>query len=111
LEEMIVRLKQAKIPLVLAGITLPPNYGPDYVKPFTAIFPELAKEYHVRLLPFLLVHVYQNHGMMQPDGIHPNGAGNEVVAKDVFDLIRPLLTRGRRSKNVGMLLGMHLQQG
>jgi acyl-CoA thioesterase-1 len=111
LEEMIVRLKQAKIPLVLAGITLPPNYGPDYVKPFTAIFPELAKEYHVRLLPFLLVHVYQNHGMMQPDGIHPNGAGNEVVAKDVFDLIRPLLTRGRGNKNVGMLLGMHLQQG
>jgi acyl-CoA thioesterase I len=98
LQEMIARLKQAKIPLVLAGITLPPNYGPDYVKPFTAMFPQLATEYHVKLLPFLLVHVYQNPGMMQPDGIHPNGAGNEVVAKDVFDLIRPLLTRDRRNK-------------
>lgn len=95
LEEMITRLKQAKIPVVLAGITLPPNYGPDYVKPFTAMFPELAKEYHVKLLPFLLVHVYQNPGMMQPDGIHPNGAGNEVIAKDVFELIRPLLTKRR----------------
>ena len=49
-----------------AGITLPPNYGPDYVKPFTAMFPQLAKEYKVKLLPFLLVHVYQNPGMMQP---------------------------------------------
>lgn len=111
LEAMIVRLKQAKIPFVLAGITLPPNYGPDYVKPFTAMFPELARQYHVKLLPFLLVHVYQNPGMMQPDGIHPNGAGNEVVAKDVFDLIRPLLTRDRGNKKVGMLFGIPTQRG
>jgi acyl-CoA thioesterase I len=104
LEEMITRFKQAKIPVVLAGITLPPNYGPDYVKPFTAMFPELAKQYRIKLLPFLLVHVYQNPGMMQPDGIHPNGAGNEVIAKDVFDLIRPLLTRDGNNRKVGMLL-------
>src|SRR6185312_7138044 len=54
LTEMIERLQAAHIPLVLAGITLPPNYGPDYVKPFTAIFPSLAKKYNVRFLPFLL---------------------------------------------------------
>jgi acyl-CoA thioesterase I len=101
LEEMIVRLKQAKIPAVLAGITLPPNYGPEYVKPFTAMFPELAKQYHLKLLPFLLVHVYQNPGMMQPDGIHPSGAGNEVIAKDIFELIKPLLKRDGVQK-VGM---------
>ena len=111
LEEMIGRLKQAKIPLVLAGITLPPNYGPDYVKPFTAMFPDLAKEHRVKLLPFLLIHVYQSPEMMQPDGIHPNGAGNEVVAKDVFDLIRPLLTRERGNKKVGILFGMPTQRG
>jgi acyl-CoA thioesterase I len=104
LEEMITRLKRAKIPVVLAGITLPPNYGPDYVKPFTAMFPELAKQHHIKLLPFLLAHVYQNSGMMQPDGIHPNGAGNEVIAKDVFDLIKPLLTRDRGNKKVGTRL-------
>jgi acyl-CoA thioesterase-1 len=104
LEEMITRFKQAKVPVVLAGITLPPNYGPDYVKPFTAMFPELAKQYHIKLLPFLLAHVYQNPGMMQPDGIHPNGAGNEVIAKDVFDLIKPLLTRDSSNKKVGALL-------
>jgi acyl-CoA thioesterase I len=104
LEEMITRLKRAKIPVVLAGITLPPNYGPDYVKPFTAMFPELAKQHHIKLLPFLLAHVYKNSGMMQPDGIHPNGAGNEVIAKDVFDLIKPLLTRDRGNKKVGTRL-------
>jgi acyl-CoA thioesterase I len=104
LEEMITRLKRAKVPVVLVGITLPPNYGPDYVKPFTAMFPELAKQHHIKLLPFLLAHVYQNSGMMQPDGIHPNGAGNEVIAKDVFDLIKPLLTRDRGNKKVGTRL-------
>jgi acyl-CoA thioesterase-1 len=96
LEEMIVRLKKAGIRVVLLGITLPPNYGPDYVKPFTALFPELAKKYNLRLLPFLLVHVYRNSAMMQADGIHPNGEGNKIVAQDVFDLIQPLLTPPRK---------------
>jgi acyl-CoA thioesterase-1 len=91
LAEMIERLQAAHIPLVLAGITLPPNYGPDYVKPFTAIFPSLAKKYNVRFLPFLLEHVYADAKLMQPDGIHPSEAGNRIVAKDVFELIKPLL--------------------
>jgi acyl-CoA thioesterase-1 len=91
LAEMIEKLQAAKIPLVLAGITLPPNYGPEYVKPFTAIFPSLAQEYKVRYLPFLLQHVYADPKLMQPDGIHPSEAGNRIVAKDVFELIRPLL--------------------
>jgi acyl-CoA thioesterase I len=93
LEEMIVKLKAAQIPVVLLGITLPPNYGPEYVKPFTAMFPALAKKNKLTLMPFLLVHVYRNSNLMRPDGIHPNGQGNDIVAKDVFDLIRPLLKR------------------
>lgn len=94
LEEMIGRLKEAKIPMVLAGITLPPNYGSDYVKPFTAIFPALAKKYQLKLIPFLLIHVYQDPNLMQPDGIHPNGTGNKIVAQDIFNLIEPLLKPG-----------------
>jgi acyl-CoA thioesterase-1 len=93
LAEMIERLQAAKIRVVLLGITLPPNYGPDYVEPFTKMFPELAKKYHLAYMPFLLAHVYEHPEMMQPDGIHPNGAGNQVVARDVFELIRPLLSR------------------
>jgi acyl-CoA thioesterase I len=93
LEDMITRLRQANIPVVLLGITLPPNYGPDYVRPFTAVFPELAKQYHLRFMPFLLINVYQHPEMMQPDGIHPNGEGNKVVAADVFHLIQPMLRR------------------
>ncbi len=93
LQEMIERLKNAHIRLVLLGITLPPNYGPEYVKPFTAMFPELAKQYQVPYMPFLLLHIYQNRDLMQPDGIHPNGEGNKIVARDVFELIRPILQK------------------
>jgi acyl-CoA thioesterase-1 len=93
LNEMIQRIQAAKIPLVLLGITLPPNYGPDYVNPFTALFPELAAKYKIKLMPFLLIHVYQNRTLMQPDGIHPNEAGNVIVAQDVFHLIQPLLKK------------------
>jgi acyl-CoA thioesterase-1 len=57
------------------------------------MFPVLAKKYKLTLMPFLLVHVYRDSNLMRPDGIHPNGQGNEIVAKDVFNLIRPALTR------------------
>jgi acyl-CoA thioesterase-1 len=96
LEEMIRILQKQAIPIVLLGITLPPNYGPDYVKPFTAMFPELAAQYHLKLMPFLLIHVYQSRSLMQPDGIHPNGDGNKIVARDVFELIKPNLAQGSR---------------
>jgi acyl-CoA thioesterase-1 len=91
LEEMISRVQAANIPLVLLGITLPPNYGPDYVKPFTAMFPQLAKKYQIASLPFLLSNVYQDPKLMQPDGIHPNSDGNRIVAQDVFQLISKML--------------------
>ena len=91
LEDMMVRLKEAGVPFALLGITLPPNYGADYVKSFTEMYPQLAKKYHAKFIPFLLLNVYRIPGMMQPDGIHPSGAGNKIVAKDVFTLIQPLL--------------------
>jgi acyl-CoA thioesterase-1 len=93
LQDMITRLKAAHLNVLLLGITLPPNYGPEYVKQFTSMYPELAKQDHLRYMPFLLVNVYQHPEMMQGDGIHPNGAGNHVLAKDVFELIRPMLVK------------------
>jgi acyl-CoA thioesterase-1 len=92
LADMIERLRSAQIPIVLLGITLPPNYGPEYVTTFTAIFPELAKRYQLKLMPFLLLHVYRTPRLMQSDGVHPSGEGNKIVAQDVFDLILPMLT-------------------
>lgn len=93
LELMIQNLQSAGLKIVLLGITLPPNYGPEYVQNFTAMYPALAKKYKLPLIPFLLENVYRDRSLMQPDGIHPNGAGNRIVAQNVFDLIAPLLRK------------------
>jgi acyl-CoA thioesterase-1 len=91
LETMIQRLQASGTNVLLLGITLPPNYGPEYIKPFTAMYTDLARQYHLPVMPFLLAHVYQDKSLMQPDGIHPSNAGNEVVARDVFKFIEPEL--------------------
>jgi acyl-CoA thioesterase-1 len=93
LDEMISKLKAAGCSIVLLGITLPPNYGPDYIHAFNAMYGDLSHKYKIPLFPFLLVDVYNHPDMMQPDGIHPNSAGNKVVAQDVFRTIEPVLKR------------------
>jgi acyl-CoA thioesterase-1 len=77
--------------VVLAGITLPPNYGPDYIHQFNATYALLAKKYHVPMLPFLLQGVFGVPGMMQADQTHATDAGNRIVAQNVLTLITPLL--------------------
>jgi len=77
--------------VALAGITLPPDYGPDYIAKFNAMYPALAKQYKVPLLPFLLKDVYGVPGDMQDDATHATAQGNKQVAANVAGLIEPLL--------------------
>ena len=93
LSRMIEALQASGAKVVLAGITLPPDYGADYVNEFTATYPVLSKKYDVPVLPFLLRDVYGVAGMMQADGIHATDKGNEVVAKNVLPLVEPLLRK------------------
>jgi acyl-CoA thioesterase-1 len=80
-----------EIVVLLAGMKLPPNYGPDYTKQFEGIFTELAREKGVALIPFLLDGVAADPALNLPDGIHPNAQGYEVVARTVVDGLTPLL--------------------
>ncbi len=93
LSRMIQALQASGAKVLLAGITLPPDYGADYVNDFTATYPLLAKKYAVPVLPFLLQNVYGVAGLMQADGIHATDKGNEVVAKNVLPLVEPLLKK------------------
>ena len=83
--------KQSGARVLLAGMKMPPNYGPDYTAAFEAIFPALAKQYRVALLPFLLEGVAANPDLNLPDGIHPNARGTEIVARNVFAALLPML--------------------
>ncbi len=93
LATMIAELKKAGAKVVLAGITLPPDYGPDYVKAFTENYPVLGRRYDVPVIPFILKDVYGIDGMMQADNIHATDQGNEVVARNVAPVVESQLKR------------------
>src|SRR5512133_70722 len=77
--------------VVLAGVQLPENYGKTYRTAFAGIFPRLAKDYRVPLLPFLLEGVAMNPRLNQPDGIHPTAEGARIVADHVWTALDPTL--------------------
>ena len=91
LAQMIEQLQGSGAKVVLAGMTLPPNYGPAYIGKFQAIYKELAGRYKLALIPFLLQGVGGNNALMQRDGLHPNAEGARVVAATVLKALLPLL--------------------
>jgi acyl-CoA thioesterase I len=74
--------------VILAGLKAPPNYGDKFAKEFEAIFPELAAKHKIALMPFFLEGVAGNPALNLPDGIHPNGKGYQLVAKNVFETVK-----------------------
>lgn len=79
---MLDELKKRDIPVVLTGMMVPPNLGPDYAAQFNRIWPDMAKEYGATLDPFILAGVIGNRALMLPDGIHPNAQGvDRIVAR------------------------------
>ncbi len=94
LEQMILELQKSGAKVVLAGMTLPPNYGPDYIHNFEQIYVDLAKKFKLVRIPFLLEGVVlSGPGLMQQDGMHATAKGNEKVAATVYKYVAPLLTK------------------
>jgi acyl-CoA thioesterase-1 len=83
--------------LVLAGMLAPPNLGSEYTRRFRAIYPAVAKASGAALVPFLLEGVAGVPHLNQADGIHPTAAGQEIVADNVWRVLRPLLGEARRA--------------
>jgi acyl-CoA thioesterase-1 len=79
--------------VVLAGVQIPENYGADYRRQFSAIFPQLAREKKLTYLPFLLEDVAMRPELNQGDRIHPNAAGHKVVADHVWKVLEPVLAK------------------
>lgn len=79
--------------IVLAGMQIPPNMGPAYATEFKQVYPTLAATNHLPLIPFLLEGVGGNRRLNQPDGIHPTPAGHRLLARNVWQVLGPLLTK------------------
>lgn len=86
-----VRAKNPETKIVLTGMQIPPNMGNEYASGFRNIFPELAEKNDIYLVPFLLEDVGGNPELNQADGIHPTAEGQEILAKNVWEVLAPIV--------------------
>ena len=95
LAAILAKARAAHLPTLLAGMRAAPNLGPEYDHAFDAIYPDLAKAYHVALYPFFLDGVAGDPKLNQPDGLHPNAEGVEVIVQRILPAVEGLLKQAR----------------
>lgn len=93
LAAILERARDRKVPVIFAGMEAPPNYGAEYTREFRKVYSDLADEYDVRFIPFLLHGVAGDASLNQADGIHPNARGAEIIADLVWKELEPELRR------------------
>ena len=93
LAKIIEQIKARGLKVLLAGMEAPRNMGEDYVTAFGSIYPDLAAQYDVLLYPFFLEGAALNDGLMQKDGIHPNGEGVAVIVENMLPKVEALLAQ------------------
>ena len=86
-----VRKKYPEVEIILAGMQIPPNLGPEYAEDFKNMFPELARENDLHLIPFLLEGVAGIPELNQQDRIHPTAEGYDIIAENVWEVLAPVL--------------------
>lgn len=86
-----VREKNPNVEIILAGMQIPPNLGPEYTSNFRELFPEIAEDNNIHLIPFLLEGVAGDPSLNQQDGIHPTAEGYDIVAENVWEVLQPVL--------------------
>jgi acyl-CoA thioesterase-1 len=95
LDQILTRLQDAHIRVLLAGITLPPNYGPAYIRQFQQVFRTLAARHRVAFVPMIYKNLIHVPGTIQGDGIHPTVKGSRIIAETLLPALKPLLRKGR----------------
>jgi acyl-CoA thioesterase-1 len=93
LDQVLTALQQAHIKTLLAGITLPPNYGPDYIRSFDQVFRNLAATHRAAFVPMIYKNLVNVPGTIQADGIHPTAKGSIIIANTIFPALAPLLRK------------------
>jgi acyl-CoA thioesterase-1 len=86
-----VKDKNPEVEIVLVGMQMPPNMGPDYTSTFRELFPKLAEKNRLQLVPFLLDGVGGHSELNQADGIHPTAEGQEILARNVWAVLKAVI--------------------
>jgi acyl-CoA thioesterase-1 len=95
LDAVLTALENAHIKILLAGITLPPNYGQEYIRQFELIYRDLAKQHHVAFVHMIYINLVSVPGTIQEDGIHPTAKGSEIIARTLLPVLEPMLRKGQ----------------
>jgi acyl-CoA thioesterase-1 len=93
LDTVLTALDSAHVRVLLAGITLPPNYGADYIQSFDTVFKDIAARHHPAFVPMIYKDLVNVPGTIQPDGIHPTAKGSEIIAQTLLPALTPLLKK------------------
>jgi acyl-CoA thioesterase-1 len=93
LAAMVQLAQAAGAQVLLVGMRIPPNYGPRYTDGFARVFPDVASQYHVPLVPFMLQNVALDPQRMQQDGVHPNARGEPPVLETIWPQLSSLLKK------------------
>src|SRR4051812_40656426 len=101
LEDILRRLQDRRVPVLLCGMRAPRNLGSDYVRRFDAIYPELAAQYGVLLYPFFLEEIAVNSALNQGDGLHPTAAGIEVIVSRILPKVEELVGKASERRKRG----------
>jgi acyl-CoA thioesterase I len=91
LTTIVERARDRGVLVVIAGMQAPPNFGEEYTAAFRQAFVDVARQHRTPFIPFLLDKVAGQAPLNQPDGIHPNARGAEIVADTVWRALRPIL--------------------
>jgi len=91
LDQVLTTLEAANIKILLAGITLPPNYGKDYIESFDQVFRDLAAKHHTAFIPMIYKNLINVPNTIQQDGIHPTAKGSNILADTLIPALKPLL--------------------
>ncbi|MBB3212123.1 acyl-CoA thioesterase-1 [Herbaspirillum sp. Sphag1AN] len=91
LQAMIDMARQAKAKVLLVGMQIPPNYGPDYTRQFANLFPQAAQQNKLALVPFLLQNVADKPALFQADHLHPIEQAQPTLLDNVWPHLKPLV--------------------
>ena len=95
LDAVLTALENAHIKTLLAGITLPPNYGQEYIQQFELVFRDLAQKHHIAIIPMIYKNLVNVPDTIQRDGIHPTAKGSEIIARTLLPALTPLLRKSQ----------------
>jgi acyl-CoA thioesterase-1 len=93
LTQLVALASAAGAKVLLLGMRMPPNYGPQYTEQFAKVFSDLARDKKIPAVPFLLTDIALNQNLLQGDEIHPNAEGQPILLNNVWPALKPLLKK------------------